>query len=617
MKRNKKNLIRVLDTKALTAAENMALDETILEAREENLIPDTIRFLSFEPHCALVGFFQNVENEIRESFCAQEGIEINRRITGGGALYWGIKDVGWEIFASTDRFAAKISRFEDYYGLFCEAASQGINMFGLKSGFRPRNDIEIDGRKISGSGGTSIRDCFMFQGTLLVDINLEIMLRALRIPVEKLKYAEINSLKERVTWLSRELGRCPGREEIIKNLLEGFSKYLGFEYYFDELSEVEREIFHRKIDHFKSKKHICRVKGKKSVSIIRSVSKTESGIIRCNAAIDTKRRILKSVNFVGDFFIYPQRAVFDVESILKNISIGSASVDKSLEQQQLQVKSPFGISGHEKPVREKPGLEEQGREEPEEKKRARKESMADNSLVEKPGIKKPAAFAKIISDFYKSYPQPIEGITADELSDAVLKCIEKLEYKKYRIPKKHYNDIFIIETANNRGAVINADEKVDVFLLPYCAKLPQCDYRSLDGCDICGKCSTGDLVELLDGFGIRSITITSYEHLAETLKTLKANGTGFFGGCCCEAFYLKHKQDFENIGMPGILINIENSTCYDLGKEKDAHNGNFVGFTEIKLSLVKKILKIYNAKPFKKQGTKNRELKTRDLQQEA
>jgi hypothetical protein len=52
--------------------------------------------------------------------------------------------------------------------------------------------------------------------------------------------------------------------------------------------------------------------------------------------------------------------------------------------------------------------------------------------------------------------------------------------------------------------------------------------------------------------------------------------------------------------MPGILINIGNDTCYDLGKEKDAHYGNFEGFTEIKLPLVKKILKIYNPRGLKK-----------------
>ena len=47
---------RVIDTGHLGAAENMALDESILEAREEDKIPDTIRFLSFNPHAALVGW---------------------------------------------------------------------------------------------------------------------------------------------------------------------------------------------------------------------------------------------------------------------------------------------------------------------------------------------------------------------------------------------------------------------------------------------------------------------------------------------------------------------------------------------------------------------------------
>lgn len=579
MEPGKKNKIRVIDTKALSAAENMALDEAILEAREENLIPDTIRFLSFRPHCALVGFFQNVENEIRESFCTQEGIEINRRITGGGALYWGVKDIGWEIFASADRFAAKISKFEDYYELFCGAAARGINMFGLKADFRPRNDIEIDGKKISGSGGTSIRDCFMFQGTLLVDINLEIMLRALRIPVEKLKYKEINSLKDRVTWLARELDYCPAREEIIKNLLEGFSQSLGVEYYFDELSEIEKEIFRRKMDHFKSKNHIYRIKGKKSVSIIKSTGKTESGVIRCNAAIDTKRKILKSVNFTGDFFIYPGRAVFDVESVLKNISIGSGDNKKSAGEK-------LGSCKTER-------VNQAGKMTPVEKLTTIKPAVK-KSIPEQPEIEKNTAPARIIRDFYKNYPQPIQGITAKDLSDAVLKCIEKLEYKKYLIPKKYYNDIFIIETKDNMAAKINTDEKIEIFLLPYCAKLPGCDYRICEGCSLCGKCSTGELVKLLDEFGIKSTTITSYEHLEETLKTLKTSGIRFFGGCCCEAFYIKHKQDFEDIGLPGILINIGNDTCYDLGRENDAHHGKFEGFTEIKLPLVKKILKIYN-----------------------
>ena len=93
----KDKIFRIIDTGPLNAAENMALDQTILEACEKGLCCDTIRFLSFNPHCALVGNFQTVEKEIREAYCREQKIDINRRITGGGALYWNTNDVGCEL----------------------------------------------------------------------------------------------------------------------------------------------------------------------------------------------------------------------------------------------------------------------------------------------------------------------------------------------------------------------------------------------------------------------------------------------------------------------------------------------------------------------------------------
>jgi len=267
------NKFRVIDTGMLSAAENMALDSIILELREERLVPDTIRFLSFSPHSALVGHFQTVDKEIRSAFCKDNGIDINRRVTGGGALYWDTKDVGWEIFASRNEIF-KINRIEDFYKIFCGAALNGINRFGIKSKFRPRNDIEVNGRKISGSGGTSIKDAFMFQGTLLVDLNIDIMLRALRIPVEKLKYKEVNSLKERVTWLSREFGRCPSRKEIISKLLGGITQSLEIEFYWGKLTDLEKKKLSEKLPYFKSSSHINKIKDKKSQYFLTSFSKS-------------------------------------------------------------------------------------------------------------------------------------------------------------------------------------------------------------------------------------------------------------------------------------------------------------------------------------------------------
>ena len=80
---------RLLDTGPRPAAGNMALDEVVLTARSRDLVPNTLRFLQFAPPCTLVGYHQSVEQEIRIPYCHEHSIEINRRLTGGGGLFWG------------------------------------------------------------------------------------------------------------------------------------------------------------------------------------------------------------------------------------------------------------------------------------------------------------------------------------------------------------------------------------------------------------------------------------------------------------------------------------------------------------------------------------------------
>src|SRR4030066_920362 len=91
---------RLLDTGARSASENMALDEVLLELKAEGRIPHALRFLQFSRPSVLVGHHQSVEEEVRLDYCRKRGIEINRRLTGGGALYWGPKELGWEIYIS-------------------------------------------------------------------------------------------------------------------------------------------------------------------------------------------------------------------------------------------------------------------------------------------------------------------------------------------------------------------------------------------------------------------------------------------------------------------------------------------------------------------------------------
>ncbi|MEM2058054.1 MAG: hypothetical protein QXO76_07395, partial [Thermoproteota archaeon] len=74
------------------------------------------------------------------------------------------------------------------------------------------------------------------------------------------------------------------------------------------------------------------------------------------------------------------------------------------------------------------------------------------------------------------------------------------------------------------------------------------------------------------------------------LRMMKAKGAKGFVGCCCEAFYVKHRDEMRDVGVPGIIIDIEDKTCYDLGKAEEAYRGGFEAQTKINLTLLKKVL---------------------------
>jgi len=173
---------RLLDTGVLSGAENMAMDDIILECRAEMQTPNTLRFLQFKPSTVLVGYHQSVEQEVRLPYCIDNNVEINRRITGGGTILFTPTCLGWEIFA--DKTIQGVSELRKDLGklaeFICSGAVLGLQKLGVEAEFRPKNDIEVNGRKISGTGGTERGDSYMYQGTLLIDFDVELMLRSLR-----------------------------------------------------------------------------------------------------------------------------------------------------------------------------------------------------------------------------------------------------------------------------------------------------------------------------------------------------------------------------------------------------------------------------------------------------
>lgn len=509
---------RLLDTGPRSAAENMALDETLLELKAGEKIPPTLRFLQFSNPTVLVGHHQSVEEEVRFDYCQTQGIEINRRLTGGGALYWGIKELGWEIYISKEdpRIPSSI---EDLYRRMGEAASLGLRHLGIRAYFRPRNDIEIQGRKISGTGGTELSRAILFQGTLLVDFDVDEMLRALRIPTEKLQDKEIESVKERVTCLKRELGRTPPVPTIKWALAKGFQEAFGVRFEDHPLTEEEENELKSKLPYFSSQDYIFKIRNalprRKTLS---AILKAPGGLIRVSVALDSKAQIINQILITGDFFAYPKRAIFDLESLLKNAKA-----------------SPSNIEG-------------------------------------------------IIRSFFSDKKPRIPGVTPDHFIRAFDEAVQKMHLLPKGFDEEETHHLFPVLKP------FKEVKKPEALLLPYCAKELECAYRNLQGCEECGQCSVGEAVQMARSFGMDPITIQNYEELESTLSGLKHSGVRGFIGSCCEPFYGKHRPDFERIGLPGILIDVERSTCYDLGQEKEAFKGRFENQTHLDLPLLKKVL---------------------------
>ena len=308
---------RVINTGLRPAAENIAINRVMLEAHQEGKIPHTLRFLRFQPS-ALVGYHQSIEQELRAEYCAAHGIAIQRRITGGGAIYFDETQIGWELYL--DRRALGTADMQEISRRICEMAAAGIRRLGVDARFRPRNDIEVDGRKISGTGGAFEGDSIMYQGTLLIDFDIEKMLRVLRIPAEKLSDKAIASARERVANLKDLLGGVPERETVMQSLAQSFAEGFGVEFEpAAALNETEQRKFVRALAEIDHPDWINLVDRPLSdAPMLEGLHKADGGLLRVALAVDVPKNRIKQAWFTGDFFINPRRMIADLEAALRD-----------------------------------------------------------------------------------------------------------------------------------------------------------------------------------------------------------------------------------------------------------------------------------------------------------
>ncbi|MGQ9722146.1 MAG: lipoate--protein ligase family protein [Candidatus Jordarchaeum sp.] len=237
---------RFLDLEVIDPPTSGAVGEAILLARSKNMVTDTLFLYQRDPPACSIGYFQAVENVVDVEECKKLGIDISRRITGGGAIYSDKQNLTYNIVVSEDN--KKIPRdILKSYEVLCRGVVEGLKMLKLDAIFKPVNDILIDGRKISGSSQTRRKKVVLHHGTLLVKTDIETMANVLKVSKEKMSDKVAKSIEERVINLETALKEKP-KIEMIKDILrKGFEKALDIELVPGKLTEYEKQLTNKLI----------------------------------------------------------------------------------------------------------------------------------------------------------------------------------------------------------------------------------------------------------------------------------------------------------------------------------------------------------------------------------
>jgi lipoate-protein ligase A len=216
---------RLLLTGAKTAFENMAIDEAILRSVVAGKSNSTLRFYQWEPSAVSIGYFQGIEQEVDLDVCAQQNVDVIRRLTGGGAVYHDREGEVTYSLIIKENYPGIPKKVLDSYAVLCGGLIAGFEILGSDAMFKPINDIIVGQKKISGNAQTRRFGGILQHGTLLCDVNPQRMFSLLKVPDEKIRDKLIQGVEERVTAIRRELGGVDNAT-VIQAMITGFAHTL-------------------------------------------------------------------------------------------------------------------------------------------------------------------------------------------------------------------------------------------------------------------------------------------------------------------------------------------------------------------------------------------------------
>ena len=162
------------------------------------LVDDDIFFMWQPAPTVIFGRNQLIDNEVNLEYCREHDIAVYRRKSGGGCVYADRDNIMFSYITRSDNVQLTFSRYT-------HAVAEMLQGLGLDATDNGRNDILIDGLKVSGNAFYHLPGRSIVHGTMLYDTNMEHMLHAITPSRAKLESKGVESVKSRITTLSQHL----------------------------------------------------------------------------------------------------------------------------------------------------------------------------------------------------------------------------------------------------------------------------------------------------------------------------------------------------------------------------------------------------------------------------
>jgi lipoate---protein ligase len=229
-----------IDNKGITDPRiNLAIEEYALKNLDIN---ETYLLFYINKPSIIIGKNQNTIEEINTDYVESNGIHVVRRLSGGGAVYHDLGNLNFSFITKDDG--------ESFHNFrkFTEPVIAALHKLGVNAELSGRNDIEVEGKKISGNAQFSTRGRMFSHGTLMLNSEIDNVVSALKVKKEKIESKGIKSIRSRVANISDFLTEKITIEEfrtlLLKNIFGGaeeIPEYVLTEGDWEQIHQLSKE----------------------------------------------------------------------------------------------------------------------------------------------------------------------------------------------------------------------------------------------------------------------------------------------------------------------------------------------------------------------------------------